>query len=607
MSGNRIIPVVLVLGLLLAFAVYCFMQREPATIPVANTATKPDTNTKTDNEGINDITKPKVATKPAPAESELVDLGLTTEQLFEELFKALDAGDQYAASQLLKQLQNSKEPIVIPTAKKHFVTTALEPETDQFVSGSIQYYMLILFADGDPEYALSNVRNDWGKGGLCSEISTGWEEFQSQKVDRIASMFLRYSKSSDPLYISFSLSPAYTSVDALAKLIVGSLQNGKNRHSSVLKWLRNSYSKARETEELPDPWLSYLIFRMAHYWDTYNDDQRAEIILFLTWIVESDDFSERLIAQAEVLLQSDPHSFWEMMDILATTKSTKAVGKALAGLLATRALTTEEHRQFVEAFYKRFASDVTSFQTIMTILLSYPEDKVPLEHIQSFALDSVQNAIAVTEEAMVLQYTSLLLAVGNAWEFNHRVGHLLALNDDLDIIDLFTLLERIAALQDGKDVWVILELFWYTDRSISQKISDVTKAADLFPDGFEDFFRSVINGLNDGLEELRPSDAKSVVALLDIATEKTRPFKKLITTRTPKSIVDTFAITDSIIRLYFILGALDFPSISQSLKNTINSLIMTYRSDNTNTQEKVTEYSIVLVNKYELTIGNKGD
>ncbi len=607
MSSNRIIAVLLVLGILVAFAVYHFMQ--PSTIPTISRTSESEPTTgkpeivsvvKTDESGTVD--------QPAPAEPKPLDLGLTTEQLFEGLFRALDANDKYAADKLLEQLQNSNKPDVIPTAKKHFTTTSLEPKKRPYVGSLFHYCMLRLFAADDPEYALTNVRNDWGMGGLSDEVSTGWENFQLHQVDRHASMFRKSSGFSKSNRILLSLSPAYISADALAMLTVLKMVSGSGESLAVLKWLRNNYSRVREKDELPDPWLSYLISKIGQYQAKGSDTQKAEIILFLTWIVETDRFSDRLIAQAEILLQTDPNSFWEMMDLLATAKGPKAAGKALMGLLATRALTAEELRQFIEAFQSRFGSDVSSYRKMAHMLLSASETLVPIEHFQSLALDAVGNAL-VAEEGMIKPYADLLFAMKGNWSKSRSGKELFTLKDHVDIDDMFKLLRRTSKLKDSDLTGLkVLELFWLTDRSLSEKIVDYTKAAGRSK---RIYFWSALNALERGRKDLHESDAENVVALLNLITTKSAEFNKLISKRTERSFADAFHTRVSVRQLSVIFEATNYPRIPQALKDTLALLIAAYQSDTasglSSKPSETIEHSIVLADKYELNVGTKGD
>ncbi|MEE9311991.1 MAG: hypothetical protein V3V10_06200 [Planctomycetota bacterium] len=237
------------------------------------------------------IDRPPVnAEQPDDAPPEVVDLGLTTAEMYEALFKAIKVRDSYAAERLIKALRGSKEEDVIPMAKKHFTKYALGQSDSGLPAKSYYYCILSIFADKDPEFAFENVRNDWGKNGLDTGNLKRWESLELMPIDTLACSILTDAERMSALGLSYT--------------IVQNLNSGKTQYLELLKWLNESYLTIVTAEEVPDPWLSQLVLVLGSYWDRYSDSTRITIAKFLKWIAESDMFSERLKEQVVNLLQA---------------------------------------------------------------------------------------------------------------------------------------------------------------------------------------------------------------------------------------------------------------------------------------------------------------
>ncbi|MEE9311146.1 MAG: hypothetical protein V3V10_01915 [Planctomycetota bacterium] len=526
---------------------------------------------------------------PAEKPPEPVDLGLSTAEMFAGLFKAIDVKESRAAGRLLKALRASKEEDVIPTAKKHFVTTSREPRPSKHIAQNYQYYMLAIFADTDPEYALENVRYDWGKDGLDPKITTEWDRFDWRNIDWLASAMLKGKNES--------------TADGLASLIVTDSIRGHDRYSVVLKWMIENYLEGMKETELPDPWLSGLISRIGLYWGRYSEDHKITLQLFLRWVVDAEEFSERLRAQAAALLQADPNSFWELLDLLATAESVTAVGKALAGLLSKRALTTEEQRIFVEAFHKRFSSDVTAYATLMRVLISASRSKVPLESIRAFAGASVTNALATDSDGLSGAYIQILHSIANAWWVNsasRSMGEILTLNGEVDIEDIMKLIDKAKKVR-ADDGLLAANFVWITDRSISDKISDAMAMLEKYED--LDILAHTTKALETWAGDLYITDGESVVRLLDGSIASSPQFEEFVDLTNRSNYMPLYC-SIYLRQIGVALAATGFPVLSDSLKDSIAALIRAYRYDIEAGGEKdeFTEPHIgVLVDKYDFS------
>ena len=607
MADKRKLLVAISLAVFVAFAIYYFQPED--TPPVNTTANRPaESIARTNAPEVVGNEKSKIVNVPDTVAPEPADLGLSTEQLFEGLIKAKDADDYYAATQLVKQLRRSKDTDVIPTAKKYLELVANRDTDKAFDAMQLQFYILAVFADRDPEHAFEQVRKDWTMNAEEASMATDWQKFQGFEVSHLASRF-RGS--------TLSLSKNYISASALANLITPpTVGIGQNNYLLLLHWLRTSYSEVRKAHELPDPWLSHLISEMRAYWEGYNESQKSEIRLFLKWIAESDDFSERLVAEAEALAQNDPRSFWEMMDIVANAKSPQAVANALVALLEKRALTTEEQRMFVEAFHKRFGSGMPQVLTVMGLVAAI-NGKVPIEHIQSFAADSIKNALSSDEAAITEAHIEFIYTTYIAWlvkTSNSAQVERILVRDYVDMDSIMKLIKKTTKTTDDgtQTVSTALHFIWLSDISASEKVLLTNKAIEGVDSLDLGAFLGVSYGLSDCYSDFRFSDAENVAKLLDMYTSKSPDFLDTIAKTKKREFSEPLlSETELYVRqIARVLQAIGYPPIPDSLKDTLSLMLEIYDSKEAKDAGRhpdIVEFSSVLSKKYTLHFGNKGD
>ncbi|MCC7509070.1 MAG: hypothetical protein IT464_06820 [Planctomycetes bacterium] len=450
----------LVIALGLAAVAWWFFGAEPGPRDTAPVATVPSDTAKSTADG---------PAKQAPT-NELPDpirlpesTNHTITDLMEGLMTAADEFDNVALMEIRAMLLARDQVEVARAARAQIVIEREQPSTRlpaQRVC-RLGHLLLLTKGEGDPP-ALTELRRRWSEPEIAQGRLANWTLINRRPVGERASMALAEEDRVETGAVSYA--------------ILLELSWGQGGRPGVLSVLRNAYKSGIPAGEVPDPWVSEVVDRVARQRSEIQAGQWDALAPCLRTLHDLEGVSGRLRAQIAALFVEKPGSFWELMEALNSVNSVEAAARALIGLMYSRALSTDEVDMFLALFRQKFGWDSEQYSQLMRWVIRDSRN-FPREHVQELASSLLQIAHDSDDPyhwntAMSALYGMRFATIGSV------SGDNLLSRPGTDFKELLRALNRKAVKSEnvfgkGLEGWsaaIILDLVWTMDAPVDEKI-----------------------------------------------------------------------------------------------------------------------------------------
>lgn len=434
----------------------------------------------------------------------------TIADLIEGLMTAADEFDNVALMEIRAMLLARDQVEVSRAARAQIVIEREQPPTrlpSQRVC-RLGHLLLLTKGEGDPP-ALTELRRRWSEPEISQGRLAKWTAINRRPVGERASRALADEDVIEARAVGY------------ATLL--ELSWGQGRQPGVLSVLRSAYKAGIPAGEVPDPWVSEVVDRLARYRSEIPDDGWEALAPCLRTFHDLKGISERLRTQIAALFVEKPGSFWELMEALNGVGSVEAAARALIGLMYSRALSTDEVDMFLSLFRQRFGWDARNLHQLMKDVMG-EGPRIPREHVQDLASSLLQVA---HDSDDAFQWNTAMTALCGMR--NAAIGS--AAGDDLlagpgnDFKQLLRALNRKALRTDnvipksidGISAAIVLDLVWTMDAPADERVAlalEIVRSREKL--GPVDLMWT-FNGLERVKDELFPALGSLVASLIDEA------------------------------------------------------------------------------------------
>lgn len=520
-SGNRG-AAYLALLVLAGLCVFVLIERERDprnnAPPAADANEKPAAPPEADHSGkVAPTASPAIVTAPTGVAD------ATIPELFAGLLKAAEEGDAYAAAQLRAALDARDPDEVYEVAAALLIREREAPHANSAKHRNRLTNIMYFVALRDPDGVFGFLRSRWSAPLRTEADLASWRKLQLHPLER---------RAADLLDIESQIE-----VEAIGNLVFSCLLHKPERAKTLLSCLATMHANGVVAEELPDPWLSGILARLAAGWSTMTQSAQHSVRAWLEAIVSQSGYSERLRAQAAALLLDDPRSFWEFLDGVSAAASLEGVARLLSRFLDARAMTDEEVELFLALYWERYGGDITGYLRLMQHAFKNPADPQIVGHWKEFSSSLMRICNEADSPEMFSASLQFLLSVRFVW--GHKSAAAMARGAMLEALGAEGLshVRKLhgRASDPAWDAYKVrggfggnmIALAFATDDDIAKRLSTVAALLEQteVTTGVE--FTYVVNGLDRYIDQLGPDHVPQVVALLETLFSRMKDFKKI--------------------------------------------------------------------------------
>ena len=432
----------------------------------------------------------------------------TVADLIDGLMAAADDLDNVALMEIRALLLARDQVDVSRAARAQIVVEREQPSTrlPQQRVCRLGHLFLLTKGEGDPP-ALTELRRRWSEPEISQGRLAKWTLINRRPIGERASRALADEDVIEARAVGYA--------------ILLELSWGQGKEPGVTATLRSAYKSGIPDGEVPDPWVSEVVDRLARHrseiqavgWDT--------LVPCLRTLHDLKGISGRLREQIAALFVEKPGSFWELMEALNDASSIEPAARALIGLMYSRALSTDEVDMFLALFRQKFGWGASLYEQLMKLVMGEGPN-IPRVHVQDLAASLLQ--VAHDSDDAYHWNTAIAALYGMRYATMATVaGDDLLARKDKDFKQLLKALNRkalrtdnaIPKQVDGFSAAMVLDLVWTMDLPADERIAlalELVRSREKL--GYVDIIWT-INGLERQKDELFPSLGSLVASLIE--------------------------------------------------------------------------------------------